>query len=93
MVFIAVPLQDCCLCKIDDDVLSGWWKCDGEGELSLEKYIVCINVVGRVARGIARLTWDAVLQSNLRVKRLSRNTSLDRMAWRDATSLIRLSYA
>lgn len=45
-----------------------------------------MNVVGRGSSDRSRLTWDVVLQDDLRVKELSRNATRDLIACRDATS-------
>lgn len=50
------------------------------------KRSTCKNVAGRVSIGRPRLTWDAILQNDLRVKGVSRYATRYRIANRDATT-------
>ena len=43
-----------------------------------------MDVEGRAAVGGPKMTWDRVIQNDLRAKRLNRETARDRAAWRAA---------
>lgn len=64
---------------------------EGMERLSWVKKL-CMNAIGRVSRGRPKLTCNAILQNNLRVEGLSRNTALDHITWRNDTRWIGLTH-